>query len=65
MRVMMLRMFIIATLNMVATVLENPGNSWNWGKKSGKVLEFGSWSFKILKWAKKISLFPKIIKICC
>ena len=39
----------------VATVLENPGKSWNWQKKIPGpvgVLEFGLQSLKILEWAK-------------
>ena len=39
----------------VATALENPGKSWNWQKKISrpwKVLEFGLWSFIVLKWTK-------------
>ena len=51
----------------VATVLENPGKSWNWGKKfpgPGKSLNLGHGPWK--SWNRqKISLFPKIIKICC
>ena len=49
----------------VATLLENPGKSWNWQKKipgPGKSLNLGLQSLKILEWAKCFT-FIKFINI--
>ena len=51
--------FLICPYLRVATVLENPGKSWNWEKNSRpwKFLENGLQSLKILEWAKNLFVY--------